>query len=241
MENSEQTTTQTTANTQGQTQAPVVDNAQNQNTETEQQVVSTEQSNQVNQETEKENTENAALKDFADSLNVDEQEQAKEPEQQQQTAPEHYVLKNANGEDVEPQELEMMSRMFKDVNLSQEQAQKLYSAYEKEQGSFIEQSQKAFNQMRDDWFNQTISDPQLGGQNIGQTKLCIKRVMQQCGNKELSEFLNKTGLGFNLAMVRFMTKVGELLGNDNRFVTGQAPVVVNPLKARYKNSPELFK
>lgn len=241
MENSEQTTTQTTANTQGQTQASAVDNAQNQNTETEQQVVSTEQSNQVNQETEKENAENSALKDFADSLNIDEQEQAKETEQQQQTAPEHYVLKNANGEDVEPQELEMMSRMFKDVNLSQEQAQKLYSAYEKEQGSFVEQSQKAFNQMRDDWFNQTISDPQLGGQNIGQTKLCIKRVMQQCGNKELSEFLNKTGLGFNPAMVRFMTKVGELLGNDNRFVTGQAPVVVNPLKARYKNSPELFK
>lgn len=237
MENSEQTTTQPTANTQGQTQAPVVDNAQNQNTETEQQVVSTEQSNQqVNQE-----TENSALKDFADSLNVNEQEQAKEPEQQQETAPEHYVLKNANGEDVEPQELEMMSRMFKDVNLSQEQAQKLYSAYEKEQGSFIEQSQKAFNQMRDDWFNQTISDPQLGGQNIGQTKLCIKRVMQQCGNKELSEFLNKTGLGFNPAMVRFMTKIGELLGNDNHFVQGQAPVVINPLKARYKNSPELFK
>ena len=241
MGNSEQTTTQTTANTQGQTQAPVVDNAQNQNTETEQQVVSTEQSNQVNQETEKENAENSALKDFADSLNVDEQEQAKEPEQQQQTAPEHYVLKNANGEDVEPQELEMMSRMFKDVNLSQEQAQKLYSAYEKEHGSFIEQSQKEFNKMRDDWFNQTISDPQLGGQNIGQTKLCIKRVMQQCGNKELSEFLNKTGLGFNPAMVRFMTKVGELLGNDNHFVQGQAPVVINPLKARYKNSPELFK
>lgn len=236
MENSEQTTTQTTANAQGQTQAPVVDNAQNQNTE-QQQVVSTEQSNQqVNQE-----TENSALKDFADSLNVDEQEQAKEPEQQQQTAPEHYVLKNANGEDVDPQELEMMSRMFKDVNLSQEQAQKLYSAYEKEQGSFIEQSQKEFNKMRDDWFNQTISDPQLGGQNIGQTKLCIKRVMQQCGNKELSEFLNKTGLGFNPAMVRFMTKVGELLGNDNHFVQGQAPVVINPLKARYKNSPELFK
>lgn len=239
MENSEQTTTQTTANTQGQTQAPAVDNAQNQNTETEQQVVSTEQSNQQsNQEAEQENS---ALKDFADSLNVDEQEQAKEPEQQQETAPEHYVLKNANGEDVEPQELEMMSRMFKDVNLSQEQAQKLYSAYEKEQGSFIEQSQKAFNQMRDDWFNQTISDPQLGGQNIGQTKLCIKRVMQQCGNKELSEFLNKTGLGFNPAMVRFMTKIGELLGNDNHFVQGQAPVVINPLKARYKNSPELFK
>lgn len=239
MKNSEQTTTQTTANTQGQTQAPAVDNAQNQNTETEQQVVSTEQSNQQsNQEAEQENS---ALKDFADSLNVDEQEQAKEPEQQQETAPEHYVLKNANGEDVEPQELEMMSRMFKDVNLSQEQAQKLYSAYEKEQGSFIEQSQKAFNQMRDDWFNQTISDPQLGGQNIGQTKLCIKRVMQQCGNKELSEFLNKTGLGFNPAMVRFMTKVGELLGNDNHFVQGQAPVVINPLKARYKNSPELFK
>lgn len=236
MNDSAQTATQTTATAQEQTQAPV-DNAQIQQTETEQKVVSTEQSNQhVNQE-----TENSALKDFADSLNVDEQEQTKEPEQQQQTAPEHYVLKNANGEDVEPQELEMMSRMFKDVNLSQEQAQKLYSAYEKEQGSFIEQSQKAFNQMRDDWFNQTISDPQIGGQNIGQTKLCIKRVMQQCGNKELSEFLNKTGLGFNPAMVRFMTKVGELLGNDNHFVQGQAPVVINPLKARYKNSPELFK
>lgn len=236
MNDSAQTATQTTATAQEQTQAPV-DNAQIQQTETEQKVVSTEQSNQhVNQE-----TENSALKDFADSLNVDEQEQTKEPEQQQQTAPEHYVLKNANGEDVEPQELEMMSRMFKDVNLSQEQAQKLYSAYEKEQGSFIEQSQKAFNQMRDDWFNQTISDPQIGGQNIAQTKLCIKRVMQQCGNKELSEFLNKTGLGFNPAMVRFMTKVGELLGNDNHFVQGQAPVVINPLKARYKNSPELFK
>lgn len=239
MEISEQTATQTTANAQGQTQAPAVDNAQNQNTETEQrQVVSTEQSNQQVKEAEQENS---VLKDFADSLNVDESEQAKEAEQQQQTAPEHYVLKNANGEDVEPQELEMMSRMFKDVNLSQEQAQKLYSAYEKEQGTFIQQSQKEFNKMRDDWFNQTISDPQLGGQNIGQTKLCIKRVMQQCGNKELSDFLNKTGLGFNPAMVRFMTKVGELLGNDNRFVTGQAPVVVNPLKARYKNSPELFK
>lgn len=236
MNDSAQTATQTTATAQEQTQAPAVDTAQNQNTE-QQQVVSTEQSNQqVNQE-----TENSALKEFADSLNVNEQEQAKETEQQQQTAPEHYVLKNANGEDVEPQELEMMSRMFKDVNLSQEQAQKLYSAYEKEQGSFIEQSQKEFNKMRDDWFNQTISDPQIGGQNIGQTKLCIKRVMQQCGNKELSEFLNKTGLGFNPAMVRFMTKVGELLGNDNHFVQGQAPVVINPLKARYKNSPELFK
>ena len=48
--------------------------------------------------------------------------------------------------------------------------------------------------------------------------------MQQFGTPELKNFLNESGLGYNPDFVRFMNKVGTLIGNDTNFINSQGAI-----------------
>lgn len=187
------------------------------------------------------NTENSA--DVQDVANLYDQTQ-----QEQQHVPIQYNFKQEYGFSAD--DSTRLTDVFKQAKLSQEQADILLNAYHGDltnAGQILEQElQTAIVNQRNTWANQVKADNELGGQNFANTKLNIGRVMQQFGTPELKNFLNQSGLGYNPDFVRFMNKVGTLIGNDTNFINSNGAIPTEQqrhekmLRDLYPNSKELF-
>ena len=187
------------------------------------------------------NTEKSA--DVQDVANLYEQ-----ATQEQQHVPVQYNFKEEYGFSAEDNT--KLTDVFKKAKLSQEQADILLNAYHGDltnAGQILEQElQTAIVNQRNTWANQVKADNELGGQNFANTKLNIGRVMQQFGTPELKNFLNESGLGYNPDFVRFMNKVGTMIGNDSNFINSNGAIPTEQekheqmLRNLYPNSKELF-
>ena len=168
------------------------------------------------------NTEKSA--DVQDVANL--YEQATQEQQQEQHVPIQYNFKEEYGFSAEDNT--KLTDVFKKAKLSQEQADILLNAYHGDVANlgqqFDNELQAAIVNQRNTWANQVKADNELGGQNFANTKLNIGRVMQQFGTPELKKFLNESGLGYNPDFVRFMNKVGTLIGNDTNFINSQGAI-----------------
>ena len=190
------------------------------------------------------NTEkNADVQDVANLY-----EQATQEQQEQQHVPVQYNFKQEYGFSAEDNT--KLTDVFKKAKLSQEQADILLNAYHGDIANlgqqFDNELQTAIVNQRNTWANQVKADSELGGQNFANTKLNIGRVMQQFGTPELKNFLNESGLGYNPDFVRFMNKVGAMIGNDTNFINSNGAIPTEQqrhekmLRALYPNSKELF-
>lgn len=168
------------------------------------------------------NTEKSA--DVQDVANL--YEQATQEQQEQQHVPVQYNFKQEYGFSAEDNT--KLTDVFKKAKLSQEQADILLNAYHGDITNlgqqFDNELQTAIVNQRNTWANQVKADSELGGQNFANTKLNIGRVMQQFGTPELKNFLNESGLGYNPDFVRFMNKVGTMIGNDTNFINSQGAI-----------------
>ena len=190
------------------------------------------------------NTENSA--DVQDVANL--YEQATQEQQEQQHVPVQYNFKQEYGFSAEDNT--KLNDVFKKAKLSQEQADILLNAYHGDITNlgqqFDNELQTAIVNQRNTWANQVKADSELGGQNFANTKLNIGRVMQQFGTPELKNFLNQSGLGYNPDFVRFMNKVGTMIGNDSNFINSNGAIPTEQerheqmLRNLYPNSKELF-
>lgn len=175
-------------------------------------------------------------------------EQATQEQQQEQHVPIQYNFKQEYGFSAEDNT--KLTDVFKKAKLSQEQADILLNAYHGDIANlgqqFDNELQAAIVNQRNTWANQVKADNELGGQNFANTKLNIGRVMQQFGTPELKNFLNESGLGYNPDFVRFMNKVGAMIGNDTNFINSNGAIPTEQqrhekmLRALYPNSKELF-
>ena len=168
------------------------------------------------------NTEKSA--DVQDVANL--YEQATQEQQEQQHVPVQYNFKQEYG--FSEEDNTKLTDVFKKAKLSQEQADILLNAYHGDIANlgqqFDNELQTAIVTQRNTWANQVKADSELGGQNFANTKLNIGRVMQQFGTPELKNFLNESGLGYNPDFVRFMNKVGTMIGNDTNFINSQGAI-----------------
>ena len=168
------------------------------------------------------NTEKSA--DVQDVANL--YEQATQEQQEQQHVPVQYNFKQEYG--FSEEDNTKLTDVFKKAKLSQEQADILLNAYHGDVANlgqqFDNELQTAIVNQRNTWANQVKADNELGGQNFATTKLNIGRVMQQFGTPELKNFLNESGLGYNPDFVRFMNKVGTMIGNDTNFINSQGAI-----------------
>lgn len=190
------------------------------------------------------NTEKSA--DVQDVANL--YEQATQEQQEQQHVPVQYNFKQEYG--FSEEDSTKLTDVFKKAKLSQEQADILLNAYHGDIANlgqqFDNELQTAIVNQRNTWANQVKADSELGGQNFANTKLNIGRVMQQFGTPELKNFLNQSGLGYNPDFVRFMNKVGTMIGNDSNFINSNGAIPTEQekheqmLRNLYPNSKELF-
>ena len=162
---------------------------------------------------------------FSDLYSDNQQEDAENNETQQEKdpadlVPDTYDITTSTGEQLGGEDLDKLNQVCKKAGITQKQAQMLFSAYENDAFNFNQQLQSSYNQQLQSWRDAVMNDRELGQENFEKTKANIKNVISRFGSSELSDFLNKSGLGYNPDFVRFVNKVGSLISNDNNFIGG---------------------
>ena len=164
---------------------------------------------------------------FSDLYSDNQQEDAENNETQQEKdpadlIPDTYDITTSTGEQLDGEDLDKLNQVCKKAGITQKQAQMLFSAYENDAFNFNQQLQSSYNQQLQSWRDAVMNDRELGQENFEKTKANIKNVISRFGSSELSDFLNKSGLGYNPDFVRFVNKVGSLISNDNNFIGGNS-------------------
>jgi len=113
--------------------------------------------------------------------------------------------------------------MFKDLKLTQEQAQGLVDLQTQSVQKFNQSQVDSFEQMVTDWKTQSQSDKEFGGDDYEKNVATAQAAITAFGTPELKQFLDDTGSGSNPEFVRFAWKVGRHLVQDNPTDVGGAP------------------
>lgn len=235
----------TTDNNQAQAQTAQPENLQAQNTAQTAQAQPETQATQDQEAQDKNSFANAyGTPDNANGEQGQEKQNVqKKPKDPDDEVPDTYTFKDQNGNEINDTCTEDVQECFKQAKLTKKQADILLNAYRDAVNRIGDFEKEQRTQMTDAWYKQVKNDPELGGNNLNNTKMMIGRVMERFGNQELRDYLNQTGLGYSPAMVRFVTKIGEALGNDADFVTGRGvshDTEYDRNKRLYPNSPELW-
>lgn len=144
-----------------------------------------------------------------------------------QTAPEKYEgFKVPEGQKFEGEQLESASKLFKELGLSQENAQKLVDFHFGQLKAISDGIEASMNETHNAWKTELEADAdiaKIGGDKIREN---LGRALDLLGNKELAnnfkQLMNLTGVGDNLAFVKVINQFAERL-IEPRHVQGDAP------------------
>ena len=163
-------------------------------------------------------------------------EQEKQNEQNQANDYDNYVFER-DGVQASPEDAQIFKDVARELDLSQEKAQKLYNL-SLEKVTAINQQKLLTAQKQ--WEQAVYNDKEIGGQNLEQTSRNVKLALKEFGNPTFSKLMTVTGLGSHPAVIKLLNKVGAAIGNDQIFINGNArPKAQREPYPFYDNSPEL--
>lgn len=146
-------------------------------------------------------------------------DQKADPGKSAVAAPEKYEFKTAEGQELDAEAVKAFEPIAKELNLSNEQAQKLVDVYGgKIMPKLVEQQAAQWQQQIEQWAEQVKADKDLGTDaSIG----AAQKVMDKFGSPELKQYLNETGLGNHPELVRIFANIGKAMSEDG-LVTGNS-------------------
>lgn len=128
-----------------------------------------------------------------------------------QGAPEKYEFTAPEGKEFDAEVIGQFSDIAKELNLSQEAAQKLVETM----GPKIAERQMAQVEMvRNEWAQQAQTDKEYGGEKLQENLAVAKKALDSFGTPELRALLNESGLGNNPEVIRFMFRAGKAISED---------------------------
>lgn len=143
-----------------------------------------------------------------------------EKEQKQEGAPEKYEFKPAEGQELDAAALEQFEPIARELNLTNEQAQKMVDLYGTKIMPMVQQQQvEAWQKTTEQWAADVKADKEIGGDKLTANLSAAQRALEQFGDPELKEYLDSTGLGNHPALVKAFIKVGKAMSED-KVVTG---------------------
>lgn len=144
--------------------------------------------------------------------NADGEQQAEKP-----GAPEKYEFQAPEGQAFDDAILEAYSDVAKELNLSQDDAQKLL---DKVAPVMHARQQEQIAQVQEGWAEASRADKEFGGDKLDANLGVAKKALDAFASPELKTLLKGTGLGNNPEVIRFMYRAGKAISED-RIVTGQ--------------------
>lgn len=140
-------------------------------------------------------------------------------EQKQEGAPEKYEFKAGEGVELDTEALKDFEPVARELNLTNEQAQKLVDAYPKILAGVQQRQAEAWKAQTEQWAADVKADKEIGGDKLTANLSAAQRALEQFGDPELKEYLDSTGLGNHPALVKAFIKVGKAMSED-KVVTG---------------------
>ena len=130
-------------------------------------------------------------------------------------APEKYAdFKLPDGVKLDDAAIGEFAPVAKELNLTQDQAQKLVDL----QAAFAQRNAQAqvaqFAEQVKAWGEQAKGDKEYGGEKFDASVTSARLAVSKFGTPELTKLLNDTGMGSNPEVVRFMVKVGNAMSED---------------------------
>lgn len=136
-------------------------------------------------------------------------------EQKPEGAPEKYEFKPAEGQELDNSALEQFEPIARELNLTNEQAQKMVDLYGTKIMPMVQQQQaEAWQKTTEQWAADVKADKEIGGDKLTANLSSAQRALDQFGTPELKEYLNGTGLGNHPELVKTFIKIGKAMSED---------------------------
>lgn len=141
-------------------------------------------------------------------------------EQKPEGAPEKYEFKVGEGQELDTAALEQFEPIARELNLTNEQAQKMVDLYGTKIMPMVQKQQaESWQKTTEQWAADVKADKEIGGDKLTANLSAAQRALEQFGDQELKEYLDSTGLGNHPALVKAFIKVGKAMSED-KVVTG---------------------
>lgn len=136
-------------------------------------------------------------------------------EQKQEGAPEKYEFKPAEGQVLDTAALEQFEPIARELNLSNEQAQKMVDLYGTKILPMVQQQQaEAWQKTTEQWAEDVKADKEIGGDKLTANLSAAQRALDLFGSPALKEYLEGTGLGNHPELVKTFIKIGKAMSED---------------------------
>lgn len=154
---------------------------------------------------------------------ADEKEAAEKAEKDKKPegAPEKYEFKPAEGQDLDTAALEQFEPIARELNLTNEQAQKMVDLYGTQILPMVQKQQaEAWQKTTEQWAADVKADKEIGGDKLTANIGVAQRALETFGTPDLKEYLNASGLGNHPELIKVFVKVGKAMSEDG-MVTGK--------------------
>jgi len=141
-------------------------------------------------------------------------EKQDDKEQKQEGAPEKYEFQAGEGVELDTEALKDFEPVARDLNLTNEQAQKLVDAYPKILAGVQQRQAEAWQAQTEQWAADVKADKKIGGDKLTANLSSAQRALDLFGTPELKEYLNTTGLGNHPELVKAFVKIGKAMSED---------------------------
>lgn len=128
--------------------------------------------------------------------------------------PEKYELKLPDDSPLDPVRVEKIAAFAKEHKLSQEAATAILQSEHEAAASVIEGQKKQHKVEAAAWLEQTMADPEVGGEKGKEKIELASRVVTRFGSPELIQTLDTTGLGNHKELVRMLYRIGSAMRED---------------------------
>lgn len=126
-----------------------------------------------------------------------------------------YDLKMPDGVELDAELAAALGPDFKELGLTNKQAQKLVDKYIEVQAGRQERRGEEWAATISKWADDAKADKEIGGDKWDGTVKSAQRAVTSLGTPALREYLNASGGGNHPELIRFMAKVGAMIREDN--------------------------
>lgn len=126
-------------------------------------------------------------------------------------APEKYEFKAAEGYELDSEIAGAFSEAARDLNLTQEAAQKMLNRM---QPVLAKQQEARVEATVNGWAEASRSDAEFGGDKIDANLAVAKKALDQFGTPELRTLLNESRLGNHPEVIRLLYRAGRAISED---------------------------
>ena len=136
--------------------------------------------------------------------------------------PEKYEFKLPDGMELDQQALAKFDPIARELNLNNEQAQKLADIYAERMAATVQDQQKQWSDTLGKWVSDMKADKEIGGEQFDTNVRHAQSAITKFGTPELKSALDTYGMGNHPELVRVFARIGKAMAEDTFVQPGNA-------------------